>query len=529
MKNSLEKNILYSPLGFAWKHVGIFPHQGINLPLSALHSEQSTGIGDFFDLIPLIDWCSNLSIDVIQLLPLNDSGQDPSPYNALSSCALHPIYLCLPKLPFLILDQDQDLFSKIADLKKLNSSPRICFQTVLVQKMDFFSLYFEKHGKEVLEIPEFSQFLLENSWVRIYALFKVLKEKNQGALFHSWPEKWTKDLDNSFNPLFEEHEKQCMFHIVLQYLCFTQMREVKKKASEKKVYLKGDIPILISSDSADVWFHQSSFNKNYAIGAPPDYYNPEGQYWGFPLPHWDIMRLDGFFWWKQRLKYAENFYDLYRIDHVIGLFRLWTIPVGGRSKDGAFTPNDPSLWEPLGRELLHTFIQGSSMLPIAEDLGMVPPMTRPVLEELGICGTKVMRWEKGSNHLFINPKEYNLLSLTCVSTHDSTLLSQWWMEEPQEAKNYAKQEGFPYTPHLTQELRRHILKSSTHSGSLFHINLLSEYLALVPELVHSEPREERINIPGVVLPTNWTYKFRCSTEKITSHPLLFQEMKNLLN
>ncbi|MBX9923024.1 MAG: 4-alpha-glucanotransferase [Rhabdochlamydiaceae bacterium] len=528
MTDSLEKHFLYSPLETAWQRIGLFSHRGINLPLSALHSENSTGIGDFFDLLPLIDWCASLSMDVIQLLPLNDSGLDPSPYNALSSCALHPIYICLQKLPFLMLNEDQDLLSRIENLKKLNRSARVCFQDVLLQKMDFFSLYFEKHEKEILEIPAFSQFLLENPWLRPYSLFKVLKEKNKGTLFSSWPQKWTQNLESSFGALFEEHQKQCLFHIALQYLCFSQMQEVKKKSVEKKIHLKGDIPILISADSADVWFHQSCFDKNFAIGAPPDHYNQEGQYWGFPLPRWDIMRQDGFFWWKQRLQYAENFYDLYRIDHVIGLFRLWTIPLGKQSKEGFFTPADSSLWEPLGRELLQTFIQASNMLPIAEDLGMVPPMTRPVLENLGICGTKVMRWEKDAPNHFIDPKSYKPLSLTCVSTHDSTLLSQWWIEEEQEAKNYAEQEGIAYTHSLTQEQRRHILKKSMHSGSLFHINLLSEYLALVPDLVHPNPQEERINIPGVVLSTNWTYKFRCSTEEMISHSGLFEEMKNLL-
>jgi 4-alpha-glucanotransferase len=394
--------------------------------------------------------------------------------------------------------------------------------------MDFFSLYFKKYEEQILAMPELSQFVIDYPWVRVYALFKALKEKSGGTLFASWPDAWTLNLESSFELLFEQEKIRCLFYISLQYLCFLQMREVKKKALEKKVYLKGDIPILISADSADVWFHQSCFDKNFAIGAPPDQYNTEGQYWGFPLPRWDIMRQDGFFWWKQRLKYAENFYDLYRIDHVIGLFRLWTIPIRKKSKDGAFTPSDASLWEPLGRELLQTFIQASSMLPIAEDLGMVPPMTRPVLENLGICGTKVMRWEKDSDHHFIPPENYSPLSLTCVSTHDSSLLSQWWIEEPQEAKIYTEQEKIPYAPTLTQETRRHLLKASMHSSSIFHINLLSEYLALVPDLVHPNPQEERINIPGVVLPNNWTYKFRCSTEKITSHLVLFQEIKNLL-
>ena len=521
----LKTKLKTGPLSAQWKIIGIHSHKGINIPLSALHSYESGGIGEFFDLIPLIDWCSHLNIDTLQLLPLNDSGFDPSPYNAISSCALHPIYLSLHQLPRIELHQE--LLKEIHYLRRFNLSETIPFQKVLTEKTNILLNYFKKEGNELLSSVEFSTFLSENIWIKPYALFKVLKEKSDQKHFTLWPDEWKNISRETFDSLFEYFLKECSFHIALQYLCFLQLTTVKKRAKEKNIYLKGDIPILISADSVDVWFHKELFDLQISIGVPPDQYNKDGQRWGFPLPNWDAMRKTGFSWWKNRLQYARNFYDLYRIDHAVGLFRLWTIPLGRPSSEGQYSPLEEHLWEPLGRELLQTFIQTSSMLPIAEDLGAVPPFVRRILDEMGICGTKVMRWEKNEQGNFINPQTYPAISLTCVSTHDSTTLAEWWVEEAEEAKIYALQKGWAYTPILSKEQRYSILEDSLLSHSLFHINLFSEYLALIPDLVWSDPKKERINIPGTILPSNWNYKFRRSLEEISSHPLLEKEMCEL--
>jgi 4-alpha-glucanotransferase len=521
LKHKLEN----TPLSAQWKRIGIRPHKGIDLPLSALHSKQGCGIGEFFDLIALIEWCSSINIDTIQLLPLNDSGLDPSPYNALSSCALHPIYLSLHHLPN--VHCHKELLLEIKKIKQLNLLPRIPFGEVHKQKMDFLSLYLKKEKQSILSSSDFVSFMQENPWVKPYALFKVLKDKNNQTHFCFWPDSQNNLSAERFEQLCGEFLTEVSFYMVLQYLCFVQLKYVKKKAEEHKILLKGDIPILISPDSADVWFEPHLFDLQISIGVPPDFYNAEGQYWGFPKPNWHIMRNNGFSWWKTRLKCASNFYDIYRIDHAVGLFRLWMIQTGRPSSEGHYEPYDQDSWEPLGRELLQVFIESSPMLPIAEDLGSVPQMVRNVLEELGIPGTKVMRWEKDEYGRFINPKSYPPISLTCISTHDSTTLEQWWSDESSEAADYAKEQGWDYDPPLLYEYRKSILKSSLESRSLFHINLFSEYLALIPDLVFEDPKDERINIPGTLLPSNWTYKFRRPLEDIISHPLLQKEMRDL--
>ncbi len=523
----LQHKLENSSLGSHWKRIGVRSHKGIDIPLSALHSKQSCGIGEFFDLISLIEWCSHLHIDTIQLLPLNDSGLDPSPYNALSSCALHPIYLSLHHLPHVAYHKD--LLAEIQKIQTLNRLPRSPFQEVHEQKMAFLSLYVEKEKQSLLSSPEFVAFIKENPWIRPYSLFKVFKEKNNQIHFCFWQDAWNNLSQEKLEELFQESLSECSFYMVLQYLCFSQLRYVKNKAKEHNIFLKGDIPILISPDSADAWFEPSLFDFQFSIGVPPDQYNEEGQYWGFPKPNWDVMRASGFSWWKNRLGYASNFYDLYRIDHAVGLFRLWTIQTGRPSCEGHYEPVNETLWESLGKELLITFIEASPMLPIAEDLGSVPQMVRDVLEDMGICGTKVMRWEKYGDDRFISPETYPAISLTCVSTHDSTTLAEWWKEEPSESRRYASEQGWDYHAALSYDQRKSILKDSLCSHSLFHINLFSEYLALIPDLVWPDPKEERINIPGTLLSTNWTYKFRRSIEEIISHPQFKKEIEELFS
>jgi 4-alpha-glucanotransferase len=223
---------------------------------------------------------------------------------------------------------------------------------------------------------------------------------------------------------------------------------------------------------------------------------------------------------------------MYRIDHVIGLFRIWAIPIGHPEIIGKFIPEDPALWIPQGKETLEMMITASPMLPIAEDLGFVQPIIRACLAELGIPGTKVMRWERlwDQDKSFIPYHAYPVISMTCVSTHDSPTLVQWWNTQPEEVQAFCAFKGWiGIPPQLTQEMRKEILWDSHHTASLFHINLLQEYLALFPELVWPNPEDERINIPGKVLPTNWTYRFKPSVETLISHQGLQGEISRLLS
>jgi 4-alpha-glucanotransferase len=374
------------------------------------------------------------------------------------------------------------------------------------------------------------RFVQNNPWIKGYALFKVLKEKNR---WQSW-EEWEDDLrypsDELLDKLFDLHLGELSYHIFVQYFCFQQMENVKKRADKKKVYLKGDIPILLSRDSADVWLNQKLFLLQYAAGSPPDMYSKEGQYWGFPLYNWDESQRTNDIWWRTRIKVAEPFYHLYRIDHIVGFFRIWGIPLGEKANKGHFTLSDPKKWIPQGKRIMLMMLEASSMLPIGEDLGTVPPEVRICLQELGICGTKVMRWERywDEDKRFIPIKDYIPESMTTVSTHDTEIVPVWWQKNLEDsAEDFAAFKQWPYLPKITYEQEKEILWDSHHTTSLFHINLLQEYLALVPGMSWDNLENEQINIPGVILKRNWSYRFRPSVEEIIANQDLLTLMQNI--
>lgn len=526
--NEIASSLFSSATGNIWKRLGVRHRHGIALPLSALRTKNSSGIGEFLDLIPLIDWCSKLKIDLIQLLPLYDTGGDTSPYNALSACALNPLFLSLHALPY--LDRCPALKEQLSTFASWNETPRVSYSLVLSQKLSWLRAYFQEVEASITETQEFRDYLSACPWIETYALFKALKDVENQKAWTDWHDPFKQPTPAEYKNLVKEYKKEISFYIALQYLCYLQLKQVSSYASSHNVLLKGDMPILICKDSADVWHNPSIFNLTLSAGAPPDFLNPDGQYWGFPLFKWEVKKLDGYSWWKQRLSCASHFYHLFRIDHVVGFFRIWGIPLDKPSSEGGFVPKDPLTWIPQGKELLEMMIAASPMLPLAEDLGTVPKEVRACLTELGICGTKVIRWERlwETDKSFIPFSSYSPISLTTLSTHDSETLEIWWRENKEEASAFAAFKKWTYAPELTLSQRKEILWDSHHTASLFHINLLQEYLALFPELVSPNPEEERINIPGKILPNNWTYRFRPTLEEITAHEPLQKAMQEIL-
>lgn len=491
---------------------GLNTHHGINFPLSALRSHQSEGIGDFYDLIPLLHWCKQIGFNVLQLLPLNDSGQDPSPYNALSAYALHPIYLRLTELPH--FNSHTDLLNQVKKLQALTVSDYVPYHAVLNLKTDIINAYTQRERHSLKK--ELTAFKIQFPWVTIYSLFKTLKEVHAQKHWKEWIEEhkrgYTKELEEEF---FEGIER----HSLIQLLCFKQWGVIKKEAQRLAIDLMGDLPILISADSADVWHHRSYFDLSLQAGAPPDLYNPEGQNWGSPLYHWDILEKEDFQWWKERLKVCETLYHIYRIDHVVGFFRIWGIRKGDLAQQGHFVPQDPELWHPQGEKIIQMLLNSCKALPIGEDLGTVPPSVKHFLNSKGICGTRVMRWERNweGDLAWIPIEKYDRLSLTTVSTHDSETLGQWWSKHEEEVRLYANSKGWVYSEKLEKKTREAILLESHQSNSLFHINLLQEYLCLFPDLSWKDQDQDRINIPGIVNETNWVYRIRPYLEELIEH------------
>lgn len=519
--------ILQTPTGPLWQKVGICHHHGIDVDLPALLSQKSCGIGEYLDLLPVLDYCKKIGFDIVQLLPLNDSELDPSPYNNLSSIALHPIYLSLYALPH--LEHFPLLVEQLSIFKPYNLLPKVDFRHVFITKMHWLKDYFSLTHELFSVNQEYVLFKAKNPWLETYGLFKVLKEKFGYISWELWPAEYQNLSPERHKSLIQQFQEGIEFYSILQYLCFEQLKFIRNTADSHQLLLKGDIPMLVSRDSVDAWHAPRFFNFNLSAGAPPDPLAKEGQYWGFPLYNWEALRQDDYLFWKERLRYASQFFHLFRIDHIVGFFKIWGIPYGKSATTGSFFPKDPAEWIPQGEHLLKMLIGSSDMLPIGEDLGAVTKEIRASMKLLGIPGTKVLRWERNyeNSQEYLPFDKYPLLSLSCVSTHDSETLTLWWESNEEETRAFCLFKGWNYTPTLSPERRFEILKDSHRTSSLLHINLLQEYFALFQELVAEDPEEERINVPSKLLKANWVYRYRTPIETWSSHPGLERVFKML--
>lgn len=520
MKENIEQVLSRTDAYNHWKKIGIKDHHGIAIPLFSLYGEKSAGIGEYLDLLPLIAWCKDVGLDTIQLLPLNDIGLGSSPYNAISAFALSPLYLSLHELPG--IEKIDNHHEKLKKISYWNKTSRVKYHIVRELKFAILRSYYEAMFPTISHSEDYLQFIQNNTWLKPYAVFRTIKELQFWKEWERWSEELKKPTSFLLHQIYARHKIDCEFLIFLQFLCYEQMIKVKKYAEKKDVMIKGDISILVSRDSADVWMHPEIFQLKYAAGAPPDVYAKKGQYWGFPLYNWDILEENGYEWWKERLRVASQFFHLYRIDHVVGFYKMWSIPLGSQALEGHYSPEKEKDQQELGEKLMKMMLSSTMMLPIGEDLGLVPQWIKTSLHQLGICTTKMMRWERHweSDLGFINPMEYSPISMTTVSTHDSDDVTAWWRHSPKEAKLFAEAKGWPYQPFLSTTHLKEILRESHHSNSLFHINLLTEYLSLFPDL---KSYNTRINVPGKISDHNWTFRLPVPIETLVKH----QELKDL--
>ncbi|MFB3918610.1 MAG: 4-alpha-glucanotransferase [Candidatus Velamenicoccus archaeovorus] len=412
-----------------WKRIGIHRRAGVVVPLFSVYSAKSTGIGELPDIHLLVDWCKACGMSIIQLLPMNDTGFDFRPYDAQSMFALDPLYLRLEKLKGADIKPFLPRLLEIKD-KFPAGRPRVDYQ-IKKAKLDLLWDIFSSISPEGAD--GFGSFLKDNAfWIEDYALFKVIKERNGGMGWEGWPEDLKNRGKTALQAFREAYRQNILFHQWLQWQLFEQFRDARSYAQKNNVLLMGDIPFLVSRDSADVWSHQDCFKLDLSSGAPPDLLYSKGQRWGMPPFNWDRIAHHRYDYVIEKLKYAQNFYDLYRIDHVVGIFRVWTIPLSEPPENGglngAFDPADENTWEKHGKDLLTLMVKHSSMLACAEDLGTVPNCCFKVLNEMGIPGIDVQRWmrEWGKSYAFKSPEDYRKCALATIATHDMSNLCAWW-------------------------------------------------------------------------------------------------------
>ena len=326
-----NETCIISGLGFRKKPVE-WKCAGTVIPVFSLRSENSFGIGDFGDLKKCIDWLEITSQKILQILPVNDTTQthtwkDSYPYNAISIYALHPIYLNLNAMGELNA-VDRRVFYE--DKKAvLNALEEIDYEQADIFKWLFFRELFAQEGNKTLQSLEFLSFVEKNKdWLIPYSAYSHLRDKYQTCDFRLWKElsRYDKDAVEKFCRPDKAHYPEIALYYYLQFHLHKQLLEVKEYAYSKGIVLKGDIPIGISKTSIEAWTEPEFFNSQYQTGAPPDDFSVTGQNWGFPTYNWEQMESDHYRWWKKRFRKMADYFDAFRIDHILGFFRIWEIP-----------------------------------------------------------------------------------------------------------------------------------------------------------------------------------------------------------
>ena len=474
---------------------------GVAVPVFSLRTADDFGIGEFRDLRPLVDWAAATHLSVIQLLPVNDTTRkggwaDSYPYSPVSTFALHPLYLRLQELG---IKADARFKQQQAEL---NALPELDYPKVYKAKMAYIRQAFLARGARDLASAAYKKFAKENAlWLPEYCEFCARRDKLEPE-YYGWMQ----------------------FHLDKQF------GDEVDYARSKGISFKGDLPIGVSADSAEAYWHPELFNLDSSTGAPPDYFSTDGQNWGFPTYNWDEMAKDDYAWWKARLRKMSRFFDAFRIDHILGFFRIWEIPTEYSSgKMGHFNPalpysreeiyawhlpleglfhpdpRHPGMYQPLiapesahlpqwqqerfgavyndffyhrhdefwrrgAEKKLPELLGATGMLACGEDLGMVPACVPGVMDNERILSLKM----RGMEH----EGEWKYLSVCATSSHDCETLRMQCEQDPE-----------PW------EVRR-MLWDFLDSPSMLAIFPLQDWVALDKDLRRPDRMAERINEPA---------------------------------
>jgi 4-alpha-glucanotransferase len=316
--------------GFAALPNTMWKGAGIAVPVFSLRSGKSFGTGEFSDIMGLVDWIKSTGIKMIQVLPVNDttatnSWMDSYPYSAISAFALHPLYLNLEKIT------DGNFSNELQQLEKekgrLNALPALDYEPVTKIKKEFIASVYKVNGIKIFETGSYKAYFENNRhWLVPYAAFSYLRDEYGTVDFNQWPENNVYN-EATIKKLVDSRPEEIGLYYFTQYHLHIQLKEATAYARVNGIVVKGDIPIGVSRNSADAWQDPLLYNMDYQAGAPPDDFAVKGQNWGFPTYNWQRMREDGFAWWKKRFAQMNDYFDAFRIDHILGFFRIWSVPM----------------------------------------------------------------------------------------------------------------------------------------------------------------------------------------------------------
>jgi 4-alpha-glucanotransferase len=494
---------------------------GVLIPLFSIRTKTGWGLGEIPDLGAMASWAARCGIRVVQMLPVCAvTGGETSPYAAATAFALDPIYLGLDACEDFLAAGGRPALSE-ADRRVLDeaaAASAVPWSRLRPLKERAMRLAFEKfRGGEwrrgSQRERQLAAFREENrDWIEDWALFAVLHDK----LLRHWRE-WPKELAErhpaALAAAVKEHADEILYVAWQQWQLDEQWRTARQAAAALGVDLMGDLPFVVAEDSADVWKERKLFRPGYRVGTPPDALSADGQDWGLPLFNWRAMERDGFAWMRRRAARAGKLFGLYRVDHVIGMYRTYYRVAGGR-KTG-FSPADEDAQIRLGETLLGIMDEYGEV--VAEDLGLVPEFLRPSLVRLRVPGYRVLRWEKDDlwrdgrmQQFFRDPAKWPEISVATSGTHDTDMQAVWYDGLSPEHRGYLLR--IPSLDHLDvnrgfdDAVRDALLRVLYQSASALCLLPFQDLLGA----------REPINVPGTVNDRNWTYRMPMSVDALVA-------------
>ena len=535
---------------------------GVLIPTFAIRTEGDLGIGDTGGVRELIDWAADTGLGFVQFLPINATGSDASPYNAISSVALD--YLTLDLSPDAVPELDAEFFHETTakfDVEQLRSGA-VQYERVRELKGTLLRHAFGRLRATTKRGREFAKFRAgESEWLENFCLFRVLMEENGHEDWTSWPDSLnTAAKAREWTAAQRKKNAKAMtarlrFHAYVQWLCFSQWRAIRAHALSRGVKLMGDVPIGISWCSADVFFQPEQFDLDWCGGAPPETYFKDdifvqrwGQNWGIPLYRWDVMEADGFAWWRRRVGKLTEVFDIFRIDHTLGFYRIYSFPwrpkrnaeflhlshdeararTGGRlphfRENADDTPEHCAANLAAGDKYLRMIVAAAAPQEVvAEDLGIVPDYVRPHLLSLDVPGFKICQWESDQHGHVILGRDYDNCSFTTYATHDHEPMKTHWEHRRRDANTHdapdhwlgnkelrllAQFAGLPVQedrwPEYDDTIRRALIGALLASNARYAAFMLTDLFAL----------EDRFNVPGIESGLNWAARMPVSIREM---------------
>jgi 4-alpha-glucanotransferase len=474
---------------------------GVSVPLFSLRSRRDCGVGEFDDLAPFLDWAVRAGQSVVALLPLGEVAPgENSPYNALSSFALDPLYLAPESI--------EELAEASIDRPTFASSPLADRERARRWKEPWLDEAFRRFQALPADRPRrrsFERLRARASWLSDYALFRALLDEQGGRAWSDWPQPLR---DRDPQALAEARRRlaarieRCEY---LQLAAGDAWTAARAAARSRGVALIGDLPFAPAENSADVWANRELFDLARSAGAPPDEFSATGQRWGLPMYRWSELRRTDWGWLRERARRMAELYDLFRIDHVVGLFRTYAF--AGDLAQG-FDPADEREQIGQGRDVLAAVLEAASPADVvAEDLGVIPEFVTATLAALDVPGYRVLRWSRVGGRL-VDPLEYPECSIATTGTHDSEPLACWWDDLAEEDRRaLLRVVGLPdglVAGERSAEIRRAILERLYASPSRFVILPIQDLFGW----------RERINVPATVGGRNWLYRLPMPIEEM---------------